>query len=90
MSKKYFQLFLIVILGVSFPLHEISHDHLHDEVEVISCHVCESENSTNSFISKNIFKNPVACVVNNLLRQLTYDNILRDSLSRAPPRKINF
>ena len=90
MNKKYFQLFLIVILGVSFPLHEISHDHLHDEVEVISCHVCESENSTNSFISKNISKNPIASVVNNLLRQLTCDNILRDSLSRAPPRKINF
>ena len=90
MNKKYFQLVLIAILGVSFPLHEISHDHSHEEVEVISCHVCESENSTNSYVNKNTFKNPIASVVNNFLRQLTYYNILRDSLSRAPPRKINF
>ncbi len=90
MNKKFFELFLIFILGVSFPLHEISHDHSHEEVEVISCHVCESENSTNFFINKNIFKNPIANVVNNSLRQLTHDNILRDSLSRAPPKKINF
>ena len=90
MNKKYFQLVLIVILGVSFPLHEISHDHFHEEVEVISCHVCESENSTSSYINKNTFKNPIASVVNNSLRQLTHDNILKDSLSRAPPKKINF
>ena len=87
MSKKYFELFLIFILGVSFPLHEISHDHFHEEVEVISCHVCESENSTNFFINKNIFKNPIASEVSNSLRQLTHDKILRDSLSRAPPKR---
>ena len=69
---------------MNIPVHEISHDHFNEELEVISCHVCESESSTNFFIKLVYIQNPIVSVVNNLLIQLTHDSILRDSLSRAP------
>ena len=58
MNKKYYGLFLIFILGVNIPVQEISHDHFNEELEVISCHVCESENSTNFFIKQEYIQKP--------------------------------
>ena len=65
---------------MNIPVHETSHDHFNEELEVISCHVCESESSTNFFINNLFIPTVLALTYGYMVYQQIYPLGLEENI----------